>query len=262
MFRSFLFKGFKRSGNHLIIFNIINNIINDSYSGPNELSSLGTYMFYNHDKKIIFFNCLDAHFVQYRNLFRASIEENSVRKENLINEINTFFEKNNNRVLPEHVSKFLECKVRNDYTIFFSIEDTVDIDENKLLDDFFDKNDYNSNTHYIIRDIENLYSSRKASGWMEIGESFIKKYIDFYYSSNGNFINFKQYVTDVDYRIEIHEKFNIINNHLFPRNVVLPVGVSSYENSDKIFDRTDTLDDSDKLLLSISDLKDIKIKID
>mgnify|MGYP003658551341 CR=1 FL=1 len=269
MYNTILFKGFKRSGNHLIIFNIINNILNKDSIGSVKPSNIGTFMFYNHDKKIIFFNCIDANFDVYNKLFKAGISDNITEKQHLTNDINSSFKQICTGWLPENlefmleqVKDFLKTKITNDYTVFSSIEDIVDKDESTLLDEMFTRNNYKSETFYITRDINNIYASRKKNGWMEIGESFIHKYIKFVNSINPNqIIQFDEYIISKEYRTYIHSKINIGTVHLFSRDEILPVGGSSFDNSHDIFNRKDTLDDSDKLLLKMPELIDIKKKL-
>ena len=259
MFDCVVFKGFKRSGNHLIIFNIINNII----GGDNTLeglSALKPYLFYDHDKKVVFFNCVDAHMDIYTDMLTANITDDLVLKESLISKIDKFLIDNGKDISIEEIRKFTDTKITSEYKILFSIEDFVFTDEYLLINKMFRGIgiDTKVDSRYIIRDIGNTYSSRKKSGWMSIGKEFIDSYIQYYntFKDKDKFICFNDYVKDSEYRNSIHEQLEINNNILLDRSTILPVGMSSFDNSEDVFERQ--IDEADKALLQRSDLLEIK----
>lgn len=260
MYNCTIFKGFKRTGNHIIIFNMIDNILNNTEEN-NELNNIGTWLFYNHEKKLIYFNCIDAHFDLYRNLIWANITNDSSLKTTLIDILYKFF--CDKDVTKEQIIKFIETPITSEYNIFLSIEDTVFVKEDDILHDIFGKDSYKFNTFYIIRDIDSLYASRKKTGWMPANYEFIDSYINYFntYEVHNNFIIFNKYLTDYEYRKNIHNKALINNYRIFETSRELPIGNSSFEDKTNVLDRSYLLDDIDMELLSRSELNEIKIKI-
>ena len=232
----YVFKGFKRSGNHLVIFNIIDNIINGD-----TLNSIGTFLFYNHAHKLIYINCPNARPHLYRMLLSGDVS-------NIQSIIDTFKQQAPLHDVTESIRDFMATDITDDYTMFFSFEDAgMFEDDSKIVHELVGECNYK--TVFITRNIKNMYSSRKKMGWMSIGQGFIDQYKAFADMTADAMIKFDDYVISADYRSVKHSLFGVNTNTLLPKNHVLPVGISSFENSNNILDRTGILDEEDLNLL-------------
>lgn len=232
----YIFKGFKRSGNHLVIFNIIDNIINGD-----TLNAIGTFLFYNHEHKLIYVNCPNSRTHLYSMLLSGD-------RSNVQAIIDTFKEQAPLHDI-ESIRDFMYTDITDDYTILFSFEDAgMFEDDSKIVEQLVGACTYK--TVFIVRDIKNMYSSRKKTGWMSIGQGFIDQYKLFANMTADMIIKFDDYVMSDEYRSVKHSLFGVNTNTLFPKDYLLPIGESSFANSDGIFDRTYTLDDDDLNLLN------------
>jgi hypothetical protein len=232
-----VFKGFKRSGNHLIIFNIIDNIIEG-----NQIKSLGTVLHYNHEYKLIYLNCPNSNL----NLHKLLIDGNLNECENIIKE----FKKQAPKQDTENIKDFLKTPTDDNYKIILSFEDSAIFDDQEsIIRYLFNKKEYRK--IYITREIKNLYASRKKTGWMKTGKSFLDDYLKYREIIMDEFvINYDSYITSIEYRKNKHQEIGVNRYDLFDPNFKIPIGESSFINKKMdTLNRCDTLDDFDLELL-------------
>jgi hypothetical protein len=250
MYKSTTFKGFKRSGNHLIIFNILNNIVGDA-----GLARIKSLVHFSHENKIIYCNCLEHYHLEFfKDIF--SKERSDSRIQRVIDFVD-------DPAYTAQIFSLLNADIDDSYQLFFSMEDaSLLLDEREYLDELLGMNNYNNTNVLIARDILNMYASRKKTEWMGIGQSFIDDYLYFHkYNADADIIKFNSYLIDAAYRKEIHANFGIDNDNIVGRDVEFAAGNSSYDNSDGVLERYKNLDAEDRKLLNTVELNNITLEL-